>query len=144
MSPSSDKVRRMNRMNYLNFLIVGFVILAVLCILWIIGYKMDDKLLTSVLAIGLASLGAGLTGYLRYRIAPDVPVADERTQKLGYMAIVCSWLLSFGFVGVLGFLTYAGIIKISAWYALGATGVFMAVSAILLGLLFRMRGTKEK
>jgi hypothetical protein len=57
-------------------------------------------------------------------------------------AIMFSWLLSLGFVGVLGLLAYMGMVNISAWHALGSTSLFMVASAILLNLLFRLRSAQ--
>jgi hypothetical protein len=142
MSFPNKKTRRMNRMKYLEPAIFGMATLVVLFVLWITGYWFNDWLLKLALAMGVANLGVAAVFYIQYRLSPDVPRADERTQTLSMTAIMFSWLLSLGFVGVLGLLAYMGMVNISAWHALGSTSLFMVASAILLNLLFRLRSAQ--
>ena len=133
-------IRDYKKRSFLFTLIMGIAAIVFAIGSYVIGINVDYWVLIGIAEFGLAMLFASLIIYIRYRRHPDVADGDERTQKLGGVAMLYTWLLSMLFVFILLALNYLDIVTMTAFVALFISLAFMFITGAGLTYLFWSRG----
>ena len=81
-----------------------------------------------LLVAGLAFLFAGI---IRHRKDGDSPESDERSNKIGAYGLSYAWLTGIFFMFGLFWLDYLGVLKLPVQYALMASILVLALSAVI-------------
>ena len=133
-------IREYKKRSFLFTLIMGIAAIVFAIGSYIIGINVDYWVLIGIAAFGCAMLFDSLIIYIRYRRHPDKAEGDERTQRLGGVAMLYTWLLSMLFIFILLALNYLDIVKMTAFVALFISLVFMFITGWGLTYLFWSRG----
>ncbi len=137
----TDMQARVNKKrNILYTFALGTITLIAAFAIYALGIQIDDRILTFIIAFGLVMVLMSIYQYVLFLRHPDKAEGDERTQKLGGMAMFYTWLSSLLFVFILLALDYLGAYKMTAFFALGLTLAFMFLTGIGLSFLFWSRG----
>ena len=80
-------IRDYKKQSFLFTLIMGIAAIVFAVGSYVIGINVDYWVLIGIAAFGSAMLFASLIIYIRYRRNPDKAEGDERTQKLGGVAM---------------------------------------------------------
>lgn len=134
------EIRDIKKRGFLITLVIGIAAIVLASALYVIGINVDYRVLIWLVAFGCLLLFTSLIVYIQHRRHPDRAEGDERTQKLGGMAMFYTWLLSMLFIFILLALNFIDIIKMTASFALFISLAFMYITGLGLTFLFWSRG----
>lgn len=100
----------------------------------------DGIIPTILLAGGLAFL---ITGLARWKRFGENPEKDERTRRIGAWGLSYSWIASLFFMMALFWLDYLRVVTLTAGTAIGASVIFMTLSAVVFQMALSRKGDIE-
>ncbi len=121
-------IRDYKKRSFLFTFIMGIAAVVFAIGSYVIGINVEYWVLIGIATYGSAMLFGSLIMYIRYRRHPDVADSDERTQRLGGVAMLYTWLMSMLFIFILLALNYMDIVKMTAFVALFISLAFMFIT----------------
>ncbi len=121
-------------------LIFGPMLLLVGVVLLIFWKNAPSIIISGLMAGGLASIINGIYSHSKYGVQAE---SDEITRKISASAATYSWLITLTFVGVLFYLDYFGLLKMTVEKVLSIIILVMIGTLILFYAYFARKGEVE-